>query len=152
MLAKNDKETEFIRECYRYLRSEGLVDSKALGTVSITHDGIKEVEKAIIEPGQSTSHFAARISDMTLVSEQIRNPVNEIQNKRHVFLNKAYQLSEGSDMRIVSAFEITEELGYDQRTLERVHFYLEVEGLIKTFAVGGKFTITHRAIKQLDEP
>jgi hypothetical protein len=37
-------------------------------------------------------------------------------------------------------------LGYDQKTLERIYYYLEDEGLIKTFALGGKFTITKSAL------
>jgi hypothetical protein len=38
-------------------------------------------------------------------------------------------------MQPASAFKIMEMLGYDQRTLER-DYYVEDEGLIKTFALG----------------
>ena len=40
-----------------------------------------------------------------------------------------------STMQPASAFKIMEMLGYDQRTLER-DYYVEDEGLIKTFALG----------------
>jgi hypothetical protein len=39
-------------------------------------------------------------------------------------------------------------LGYDKETLERIYYYLEEEGLIKTFALGGEFTITQKCIEQ----
>jgi hypothetical protein len=48
----------------------------------------------------------------------------------------------------VSAFKIMDILGYDQKTLERIYYYLEDEGLIKTFALGGDFTITQKCIEQ----
>ena len=41
-----------------------------------------------------------------------------------------------STMQPASAFKIMEMLGYDQRTLERIYYYVEDEGLIKTFALG----------------
>jgi hypothetical protein len=34
--------------------------------------------------------------------------------------------------------------------LRRIHFCLEDEGLIKTFALGDKFTISHKYIKLLE--
>ena len=39
-------------------------------------------------------------------------------------------------MQPVSAFKIMDMLGYDKKTLERIYFYLEDEGLIKTFELG----------------
>jgi predicted transcriptional regulator len=43
-------------------------------------------------------------------------------------------------------------LGYDKKTLERIYFYLEDEGLIKTFTLGGKFTITQKGTEQQADP
>jgi hypothetical protein len=34
------------------------------------------------------------------------------------------------------------------KKLERIYYYLEDEGLIKTYAIGGDFTITQRCIEQ----
>jgi DNA-binding transcriptional regulator YhcF (GntR family) len=40
-----------------------------------------------------------------------------------------------------------EMMGYDQKTLERIYYYLEDEGFIKTYALGGDFTITQKCIE-----
>jgi DNA-binding transcriptional regulator YhcF (GntR family) len=42
-------------------------------------------------------------------------------------------------------------LSYDKNTLERIYNYLEDEGLIKTFALGGEFTTTQKCIEQQSE-
>jgi CTP-dependent riboflavin kinase len=133
-----------ILESFQYLRENGLVDSRALGTASITHEGIKELENILLGLSDLTDHTLSGI-DTPLTSQ---DEINSIQNKRTEFLKKAYELSKGSTRQPVSAFKIMEMLGYDQKTLERIYYYLEDEGLIKTFALGGNFTITQKYIEQ----
>ena len=41
-------------------------------------------------------------------------------------------------------------LGYDQKTLERIHFFYQDEGVIKPYATGGTFTITDEQMEQAD--
>lgn len=121
-----------------------MVDSKALTTASITHEGIKELESLVLGSSKHTTRFLL-YKDEPLTKE---NEIKAIQNQRTAFLKKAYELTKGSTRQPVSAFKIMEMLGYDQKTLERIYYYLEDEGLIKTFALGGKFTITQRCIEQ----
>jgi len=141
---KSDKENEVILEIFEELRNYGLVDSKALATASITHEGIKELENMRIGSGKGTNHFLSSV-DASLTNE---DEIKSIKDKRTSFLKKAYELSKGSLAQPVSAFKIMDILGYDKKTLERIYFYLEDEGLIKTFALGGEFTITQKGIEQ----
>jgi hypothetical protein len=54
-------------------------------------------------------------------------------------------------MKYLDAFEIMSSLGYDKETIERIYFYLLDEGDIKSFATGGKFTVTHKGIEQVEK-
>jgi hypothetical protein len=142
--SNSEDEQERIRESFEYLREIGLVDSKALATASITHEGIKELENILLGLSGRTNYILSRI-DAPLTNQQ---EINSIQNKRTEFLKKAHELSKGSTGQPVSAFKIMGMLGYDQKTLERIYYYLEDDGLIKTFALGGEFTITQKCIEQ----
>ena len=42
-----------------YLKEEGLVKFVALGTVSLTHAGVIQIENALNHPGQQTQYFPA---------------------------------------------------------------------------------------------
>ncbi len=142
----SNKDHELILESFEYLRNHGLVDSKALSTISITHKGIKEIESIILGTGGSI--ISSSYIDKPLTNQ---NDIKSIQNKRTKFLKKAYELSNGSPTQPVSAFKIMDILGYDKKTLERIYFYLEDEGIIRTYALGGKFTITQKCIEQLSK-
>ncbi|SRR5215207_1092259 len=138
--SKSNMDQELILESFEYLRKHRLVDSKALATASITHQGIKEVESVILGYGKHTLQLQPHI-DKPLTNE---NEIKIVQNQRAAFLKKAYELSKGRISQPVSAFKIMDLLGLDQKTLERIYYYLEDEGLIKTYALGGDFTITQR--------
>lgn len=140
--SENDKKR--ILQSFQYLRENGLVDSKALATASITHEGIKELESIMLGLSGRTNHILSHI-DAPLTDQ---HEIKSIQNKRSEFLKKAYELSKGNISQPVSAFKIMDMLGYDQKTLERIYYYLEDEGFIKTFALGGDFTITQKCIEQ----
>jgi hypothetical protein len=142
----SEYDQERILEGFRSLRKDGLVDSKALATASITHEGIKELESIMLGLSGRTSHILSRI-DTPLTNQ---NEIKSIQSERADFLKKAYELSKGNTSHPVSAFKIMEMSGYDQKTLERIYYYLEDEGLIKTHALGGDFTITQKCIEQQD--
>jgi hypothetical protein len=142
--SNSENEQKQILESFEYLRENGLVDTRALATASITHEGIKELESILIGLSGRTNQILSRI-DPSLTNQ---HEIKSIQNKRTEFIKKAYELSKGSTMQPVSAFKIMDILGYDQKTLERIYYYLEDEGLIKTFALGGDFTITQKCTEQ----
>ena len=51
-------EKEYTTSIFYYLNEEGLIEPKGAGIrLSITHDGIKEVEEALSEPNKPTEHF-----------------------------------------------------------------------------------------------
>ena len=150
--SKNDIDQERACESFEDLRITGLVDSKALGSASITHKGIKEFESAVLRPSEHTANFPLHMSERLSweSSEAKKKEIETIQRKRRAFLAKAYELTKGSSMTPVSAFEIMDILGYDQKTMESIYYYLEDEGLIKSFAIGGKFTITSKSMERAE--
>jgi hypothetical protein len=151
--AKDDREQGLIREGFENIRNARLVDSKALGTASITNEGIEEFENAILRPNERTTNFPSRISEiLSKESRELRNhEIETIQSQRRAFLAKAYELSKGSSMQRISAFEIGNLLHYNQQTIERIYFYYQDKRIIKPFATGGKFTITHEGIEQAEK-
>jgi tetratricopeptide (TPR) repeat protein len=143
VLRATKEEHQRIREGYECLRKAGLVDSKSLGNVSITHKGIKEFESVILNPNESTTIFPPHISE-TLPKEYReakKKEIENIQRQRSAFLAKAYELAKESAKQQFNAFEIMESLGYDKETIERIYFYLVDDESVTPFALGGKFTL-----------
>ena len=121
--SSSEKEQENILESFKALRDNRLVDSRALATSSITHKVIKELESLVLGLSGRTNHILSCI-DPPLTDQP---EIVSIQNKRTEFLKKAYDISKGSTRQPVSAFKIMDMLGYDQKTLERIYYYLEDE-------------------------
>ncbi len=49
---------DYSTDIYNYLKSEGLVNPIGAGiNLVITHNGIKEIERALSEPDKPTTHF-----------------------------------------------------------------------------------------------
>jgi hypothetical protein len=53
--SNSNREQEVILEGFQYLRNYGLVDTKALATASITHQGIKKLESLILGSDEHTT-------------------------------------------------------------------------------------------------
>jgi hypothetical protein len=140
---------EELRKTFEYLYNAGLVDSKAIGNASLTHEGIREYENALLYPDKSSYFPSDAISEVT--TEPKKNEIKNIQSQRREFLAKAYELSKGSSIESLNAFEIMRSLSYDNETIERIYFYLVDEGDIKSFATGGKFTVTRKGIEQVEK-
>ena len=71
-----------------------------------------------------------------------------IQKLRYDVLRQAFVLS--NKMRVVNLFKIGGYLGIENEKLHRIYYYLEDEGLIDFFALGGCFFITDKG-KELIE-
>ena len=54
--SNSENEQEQILESFEYLRENRLVDSKALATASITHEGIKDLENILLVTHRRTSN------------------------------------------------------------------------------------------------
>ena len=62
-----------------YLIKEGLVKPIALGgSISLTHEGLREVEESIERPDEATEHFPASV--IMNVSQTFNGPVGSVQN------------------------------------------------------------------------
>jgi hypothetical protein len=119
--------------------TQGLVASKALGTISITHEGVKRFERLLEktkQKGRISKHASIRHS---LDSTEISN-VFEIQRLRADILRQAFR----SSAQVANIFEIGGPLGIGKEKLERIYFYLQDEGLIMFYALGGDFIITEQ--------
>jgi hypothetical protein len=44
-----------------YLKNEGLVTYPTMGTITITHDGVKEIEASLRDPNKATDHFTPTV-------------------------------------------------------------------------------------------
>jgi hypothetical protein len=147
--ARNEKEQRLVCESYEYLRNAGLMDSKWIGNVGITHEGINEFESAILKPRERTTNFPAHISEILSQEsrESIKKEIETIQSQRRLFYNKAKESPKGR-MQEVNASKIMEGQGYDIETIERIYFYLVDEGVIKGVALGGDFILTGKGFEE----
>jgi hypothetical protein len=147
---KDDNETNEVDKAIRFLTNEFLLESKALGYYSISHHGIKEVEDIISI--QSSNYFEPYSIQGVIITKEVEDRVFEIRKKRITFLHKVYKNSNNDEMRVFNLSALGEELGYAKEDLERIYFYLEDEGLIQTRFLGGAFSITHQAIRLMEQP
>jgi hypothetical protein len=144
--ANNAEKQELVRKSFESLRGAGLADSKAMGNASITYEGVKQYERAILSyPDSSTRFPIDAIAEA--ITEEKKHTIKTNQSQRHAFLSKAYELSKVSSSKDLNSVEIGKMLGFDQRTIERIHFYFQDEGVIKPIAIGGLFNITPKGME-----
>ena len=67
-----------------------------------------------------------------------------MQKLRYTILKQAFDSLSDKNNVILNIFEIGKPLGIEKKKLERIFFYLEYEGLIKFFALGGDFCVTDK--------
>jgi hypothetical protein len=142
----NTEKQELVRKSFESLRGAGLADSKAIGNASITYEGVKEYETAILSYPESSTRFPLD-AIAKLITEEKKNEIKINKSQRRAFLAKAYELSKGKSSKVLNSLKIGKILEYDQRTIERIHFYFQDEGAIKPYAIGGDFTITPKGIE-----
>ncbi|GEM_PF-1362415 len=143
LLSSNGKEREKLDKIIAILIGRKFVVSKALGTISITHHGIKKTEELLEDSSKKDSVSQPASQFLPLIGEVEKSKVLEIQKLRYDVLKHTYDLS-NQEGRIVNLFEIGELLGIEKEKLERIYFYLEDEGLIDFYALDGGFFITDK--------
>lgn len=143
--------SELINESIKYLKEEKLLEFRSIGTVSITHSGIKEVENLIMNPQKKSTYFPDNIVNLVNIKSSDKEKITENISKRKRFIEKIAEISKGDFSKIFSLFELGPILKYSRYELENIYFYLEDEGLIKTFSLGGNFLVTHNFIKKIEE-
>ncbi len=140
-ISKNN-EQERIREALADLRHFRLA-SPGFASASITHQGIIEYERAILNPSDSPNFSFNTIQ--SVYDKTKENQVRNIQNQRDRFLDRAHELSGGSSMTHLSATEIAKELHYEDETRDRIYFFLQDEGRIVPSGTAYKFTFPSNA-------
>lgn len=108
-------EEKAVEKCIGRMVTQGLIASKALGTISITHEGVKRFERLLEktkQKGRISRHASIRHS---LDSTEISN-VFEIQRMRADILRQAFR----SSAQVVNIFEIGGPLGIGKEKLERI--------------------------------
>ncbi len=78
------------------------------------------------------------------------NNIQEIRRKRFLFLQKLYEVTDGSELESVNLYELGDELGFERRETDRIDDYLRGEGLIEATGLGGTIGITHRGIVEVE--
>ena len=93
------------------------------------------------------SKYASQIKNS--ISNTERSEILEIQSLRYKILELAHKDS-NNEMKVLNLFRIGDPLGINREKLQRVYFYLQDEGLIDFYALGGDFLVTEKG-KQLIE-
>jgi hypothetical protein len=152
-LCAGEEERRRLEKFIKYLMDKNFIASKALGTISITHEGIKKIENLLEDSSQtSSSWIATQIKNS--INENEKAEIREIQKLRYDILKRASDLSKEKD-DVVNTFDVAASLGIDTKKehekLERIHFYLQDEGLIKPYATGGSFHVTDKGRQRIKE-
>lgn len=74
----------------------------------------------------------------------------EGKRKRFLFLEKLYEITEGSENFIVNMWELGKEIGLTRKETSLIEEYLEGEQLLEARAMGGGISITHWGVIQVE--
>jgi TIR domain len=139
-LSSNDIGPEILKKYMEILITKNFIESKSIGTISINHKGIKQIEN-LIENSKNDSNFSKIHQVIHSITRTEIDSIHEIQKLRYNILRTAYDLSHHKK-EILNIFKIGQPLGIEKEKLERIFFYLEHERLIYFWALGGYFYIT----------
>jgi hypothetical protein len=146
-LSSNKEEQEKLKKYFEVLSIKKFIESKGLGTISITHTGIKEIERLI---ENSKNDFSKLYEIVNSIPRNEIDSIHEIQKLRYIILRTAYDVSY-HNKKILNIFKIGQPLGIEKEKLERIFFYLEHEGLIYFSALGGNFYITYKGKEVIEK-
>lgn len=76
--------------------------------------------------------------------------IEDMKEKRFLFLNRLYELSGGSTTKVFDdpPTQIGKELGFDKDLAWKIVFYLKDEGLVKLY--GKSITISHPGVREVE--
>lgn len=150
-LSSNEEDAESLKKIMDTLMNLNFVASKAWGTISITHQGIKKVENLLEVSPEMESNLQPSYRFMDSIGKTEKTWISEIQKLRYEVLRQAYDLSPQAPGP-VNLFKIGEPLGIEHEKLQRIYFYLEDEDLIDFYALGGDFIINDKGKKLIETP
>jgi hypothetical protein len=139
-----------IEECIKALIRKKFIISKSLGTISITHKGIKKIENLLEETSQEKSSTSKKIASQIKhsIDKSEKSKILEIQRLRYDILKRSSGSSKQKD-KVMNIFTMGAPLGIEREKLERIYLYLQDEGLIESYALGGSFYITTKGLQRV---
>ena len=81
----------------------------------------------------------------------MESPIKKKQRLRLEMLKKCYEVSDGSERKIIDMWSIGKSLGMSHKETKDVTRYLSGESLVECRALGGKISITHWGIKEVEQ-
>lgn len=102
-----------------YLTNEGLLRRRTIiGTVSLTQDGVNEVEDSIRRPEESTGHFSESVIQYVTNNFQFNSAVGAVQTGANATSNVVQNLGAGEEVmvRLAELRRIIEGIDGDKRT------------------------------------
>jgi hypothetical protein len=85
------------------------------------------------------------------MDNQIADRIRERNRKRFEFLQRLYEVSEGSTTHPVDMYIVGEYLGFSRAQTERVVEYLADESLLRKVSTGGTILMTHPGRLQVED-
>jgi len=117
----------------RYLENEGLVEIRTTGPgISITHRGAQVVEESFDPESDEGRQAEARQQD------------------RNAFMRQAYELVDGDDMKLFNFRDVASALGWEEDRSLIAAEYLDNEGYVSWYTMGGNLVLTHQGIKLVE--
>lgn len=112
-LYEGEEEKRRLREFMKDLMDKNFIASKALGTISITHEGIKENEKLLEDSSQTSSLWIATQIKSSF-KENEKAEIREVQKLRYDILERASDLTKEKD-DVANTFSVAASLGIDTK-------------------------------------
>jgi hypothetical protein len=110
----DDSQTQAAEE---WLTNEGLLEGVTLQSVSLTHQGVVEIEASMTDPEEPTDHFPASVIQHVTNNYQINAPVGSIQTGSQNTANVTQSVAVGDEVmkHIVTLRQAANKLDADRR-------------------------------------
>jgi hypothetical protein len=113
-LCAGEEEKRTLRKFMEDLKGKNFIAAKALGTFSITHKGIKEIENLLEEKSSQTSSSSIAAQIKNSIKGNEKTEIREIQKLRYANLKRASDLTKEKD-DVVNTFDLAASLGIDKK-------------------------------------
>ena len=77
--------------------------------------------------------------------------VQQKDEQRYKISLELWKAAEGKEYAMVDFFDVANNIGYDIEQATEIYYYLSGEGFFEIDAAGGKVTLSHRAIVEIEK-
>lgn len=141
-------------EAIRYTKLNQQYDSMINSQYRMSSDlqqsirsGFNEIEKVLKQMTNTIYNTNSSNDNAT----QIKTTVDEIRQKRFLFLKNLYDISNASSSKLVSKLEIMSILNIKDQDAQEIIQYLYNEGLIYNLTIDNQMMISHQGIKEVED-